>query len=149
LGIPPSLEAVEGVDFDGAGPGTCFIYHLRYETGLVGLESELNIAGLYGCFDLSNGVEVVRLSDTSSGKSSIRLYPSPAVDVVNVSSQTFDKQNVQVRIYDFAGNDISSRVKRIDSTELSYDVQSLPSGIYFMSLRNSKGQAVTKKIVKK
>jgi len=149
LGLPPSIDAVQGVDFNGAGPGTCFIYHLRYEDGLEGLEPDSNIADLSGCYDFSNSIEVVRLSDTSSGKSAVSLYPLPAVDVVNVSSSSFDKKNVQMRLYDFAGNDISGKVRRIDSTDLSYDVQSLPSGIYFLSLRNSKGQAVTKKIVKK
>ena len=33
LGLPPTLEAVEGVNFDGAGAGTCLIWYLRYEDG--------------------------------------------------------------------------------------------------------------------
>ena len=148
LGIPPSLEAVEGIDFDAAGPGTCLIWHLRYEDGLEGLEMGLNANDLMGCYDFSNSVEVIRLSNTS-GKGTISLYPSPAVNVVNVSSKSIDTENVQMRIYDFAGNDISSKVRRIDSSDLSFDVQSLPSGIYFLSLRNGKGQAVTEKIVKR
>lgn len=62
LGIPPTLEAVEGVDFDGAGVGRCYIYHLTYSTGLGGLEMGNNLNDLTGQFDLSNFVEVDRIA---------------------------------------------------------------------------------------
>ncbi len=61
LGIPPSLEAVEGVNFDDAGTGNCYIYHLVYEDGLSGLEAGSNVANFEGDFDLSNFVVVERL----------------------------------------------------------------------------------------
>ncbi|MGI9551144.1 MAG: T9SS type A sorting domain-containing protein [Aurantibacter sp.] len=146
LGIPPSLDAVEGIDFDEAGPGTCLIWHLRYEDGLEGLEMGGNTNDLMGCYDLSNYVEVVRLSDTS-GKGPVSVFPLPATDVLHISSKSFDQTNVQMRLFDFAGNDISNKVRRTSASDLSFDVQSLSSGIYFLSLRNGKGQAVTKKIV--
>ena len=68
LGIPPSLEAVEGIDFDAAGPGTCLIWHLRYEDGLEGLEMGLNANDLMGCYDLSNYIEVVRIPAADAGE---------------------------------------------------------------------------------
>ncbi len=68
LGLPPSLDAVNGVNFDGAGPGTCFIYHLRYEDGIVGLEADGNRDTLEGCFDLSNAVMVVRSAAPQAGE---------------------------------------------------------------------------------
>ncbi|MEL7220314.1 MAG: T9SS type A sorting domain-containing protein, partial [Bacteroidota bacterium] len=58
LGLPPSFTAV---DFDGAGVGTCFVYHLSYEDGIEGLAAEANIAELAGCFNLSNGIPVNRI----------------------------------------------------------------------------------------
>ncbi|MET1257878.1 hypothetical protein ABV409_00965 [Flagellimonas sp. DF-77] len=60
LGIPPTLEAVMGVDFDGAGVGDCYIYHLTYSTGLEGLEMGNNLDAVTGQFALSNFVEVRR-----------------------------------------------------------------------------------------
>ncbi len=60
LGLPPTLEAVEGVDFDGAGIGSCYIYHISYEEGLFGLESGANLDNLSGDFALSNFIMVVR-----------------------------------------------------------------------------------------
>ncbi|KPM32442.1 Putative beta-agarase precursor [Croceitalea dokdonensis DOKDO 023] len=60
LGLPPTLEAVEGVDFDAAGVGACYIYHITYEPGLTGLETGANLDALSGDFDLSNFVIVNR-----------------------------------------------------------------------------------------
>jgi len=60
LGLPPSLEAVEGVDFDGAGVGTCYIYHITYSGTLSGLEGGQNLDNLLGNFNLSNFIEVER-----------------------------------------------------------------------------------------
>lgn len=60
LGLPPTIDAVEGVDFDGAGTGVCLIWYLRYEDGLQGLEMGMNANDLDGCFDLSNSIQVIR-----------------------------------------------------------------------------------------
>jgi hypothetical protein len=60
LGLPPTMVAVEGVDFDGAGAGSCYIYHISYETGLMGLEVGGTLDDLVGDFGLSNFITVVR-----------------------------------------------------------------------------------------
>ncbi|MFL1896919.1 hypothetical protein ACJRPK_14545 [Aquimarina sp. 2-A2] len=67
LGLPPTLEAVENVDFDGAGPGTCLIWYLRFEDGLQGAEVGLNANDLIGNFDLSNSISVLRNQVTNAG----------------------------------------------------------------------------------
>lgn len=66
LGLPPTLEAVEGVNFDDAGTGVCLIWYLRYEAGLVGAEVGLNATNLQGSFDLSNSLQVTR-TKTNAG----------------------------------------------------------------------------------
>nr|WP_321236706.1 hypothetical protein [uncultured Psychroserpens sp.] len=60
LGLPPTMTALEGVDFDGAGVGTCLIWYLRYEDGLTGAEMGMNASNLGGCFSLSNSITVTR-----------------------------------------------------------------------------------------
>lgn len=60
LGLPPTLMAVEGVDFDAAGVGVCLIWYMRYEDGLTGLEMGNNIADLEGLYGLSNSITVTR-----------------------------------------------------------------------------------------
>jgi len=60
LGLPPTLEAVEGVNFDEAGAGTCFIWYARYNGEVTGLAQGMNANNVTGDFDLSNSIEVVR-----------------------------------------------------------------------------------------
>lgn len=60
LGLPPTLEALEGVNFDDAGAGVCLIWYLRYEDGITGLEAMENVADLAGCFSFSNSISVTR-----------------------------------------------------------------------------------------
>ncbi|WP_010520860.1 T9SS type A sorting domain-containing protein [Aquimarina agarivorans] len=58
LGTPPSPEAV---NFDGAGTGVCFIWHIAYEDGLENLSTGNNVSDLKGNYDLSdNSVRVIR-----------------------------------------------------------------------------------------
>ncbi len=60
LGLPPTVSDLEGVDFDGAGPGVCLIWHLTYEEGLLGLEPGSNVSDFVGQFALSNSISVSR-----------------------------------------------------------------------------------------
>jgi hypothetical protein len=60
LGLPPTLEALEGVDFDGAGAGVCLIWYLRFEDDLIGAEPGMNANDLQGTFSLSNSITVTR-----------------------------------------------------------------------------------------
>ena len=60
LGLPPTLADLEGVNFDGAGPGVCLIWYLRYEDGLEGAEVGQNANDLSGVFSLSNSISVTR-----------------------------------------------------------------------------------------
>ena len=65
LGLPPSPYVV---DFDGAGPGTCLVWYLRFEDGLTGAEVGNNASDLKGCFSLSNPIEVIRTEQTKPCK---------------------------------------------------------------------------------
>ncbi len=56
LGLPSGSP----FDLEGAGSGVCVIWHLSYESGLMGLEVGVNVANLTGCFDLSNPIPVTR-----------------------------------------------------------------------------------------
>ena len=56
LALPPGPP----FDLDGAGPGVCDIWYVRYDGALTGLEVGENVADVEGCFDLSNPVTVYR-----------------------------------------------------------------------------------------
>ena len=91
LGLPLNFTQV---NFDGAGAGTCFVYHLSYEDGLTGLAADANISDLQGCFDLSNAVTVNRVTSggvcpeemifvsTLAGTQSVPAFNSPGSGTV-------------------------------------------------------------------
>ena len=54
------LPAGPPFDLDGAGSGTCLIWHLSFEEGLTGAEIGANASDLAGCFGLSNPIAVTR-----------------------------------------------------------------------------------------
>jgi len=57
LGLPPMPS---DVDFDVAGQGTCFVWHLSFEEGLTGLQIGQNVSNFQGCYSLSNSISVFR-----------------------------------------------------------------------------------------
>ena len=65
--LPGNLEALGTVDFDRTGPGDCFIWHMAYSNGLVGLEPEGYIDGLVGTYDLSNYITVSLVASGEGG----------------------------------------------------------------------------------
>ncbi len=64
LGLPPTFSAV---NFDGAGVGECYVWHLSYSGELGGAEVGANAAELSGCFDLSNFIAVIRNDCSPTG----------------------------------------------------------------------------------
>lgn len=54
------LASFTDVDFEGQGTGICLVWNMSFESGLMGAEVGMNVAGLEGCFDLSNSITVVR-----------------------------------------------------------------------------------------
>ena len=67
LELPPTLEALEGVDFNAAGVGTCLIWHLSANTEVTGDSIGGDAMALGGCYDLSNPLEVVRVCPADGG----------------------------------------------------------------------------------
>ncbi|MEM7575184.1 MAG: hypothetical protein AAF433_19920, partial [Bacteroidota bacterium] len=60
LGTPPGPT----FDFEGAGDGVCFLYHIAFNEGFTGDISTgdniCNLSGADGCYDLSNYIAVIR-----------------------------------------------------------------------------------------
>ncbi len=65
LALPNNVAELEMVNFDAAGAGSCFIYHVSYD-GNIGLNVSNNISNLSGCFDLTGPIEVLRQIITNS-----------------------------------------------------------------------------------
>ena len=93
LGLPGSFT---GPDFDAAGAGVCYVYHLSYEDGLTGLAASNNISQLAGCFDLSNFVTVTRVtgSDCESNADECTAPSDVVVDVISARKIRLDWNDV-------------------------------------------------------
>ncbi|MFK5972551.1 MAG: T9SS type A sorting domain-containing protein, partial [Flavobacteriaceae bacterium] len=145
LGLPPTPE---DVDFDGAGVGTCLIWHLSYANGLKGLVKDGYIADLEGCYNLSsNYIKVVRTAKSTSGKIAALLYPLPAISILNIALEGVDSSTLKFALFDLGGNNITTRIDRLSSEQLSFNVESLPSGMYLLRLSTGKGTVLTKKVI--
>ncbi len=94
LGRPGTLEMVEGVNFDEAGPGSCFIWYARFEDDS-NIATAATVAEITGTFDLSNSIEVVRNQVTNAGSISGGPFTFMANDMTQdfVSGITLDSTN--------------------------------------------------------
>ncbi len=98
LGLPPTFSEV---DFDGAPVGTCLVWHLSFEDGLIGAEVELNANDLQGCFSLSNPITVTRDAEggacgdgaVDDGPAQVvinEIIEGSGVELKNIGSESID-----------------------------------------------------------
>ncbi|MEM6380051.1 MAG: T9SS type A sorting domain-containing protein, partial [Bacteroidota bacterium] len=64
-------------NFEGAGPGTCLIWYLRYDGEITGLQMGANANNLEGCFSLSNEIEVIRTAEGDCQANGGELFGGP------------------------------------------------------------------------
>ena len=83
------------------------------------------------------------LSTSSNEKISVRIYPNPANDVVNISLE--DVQNAKVAIYDSIGRLI--KMQNITSEMSQIHISELPKGVYIFNVESNSGK-IAKQIVK-
>ncbi|MGV6831459.1 MAG: hypothetical protein ACWA5P_07865 [bacterium] len=83
LGLPPTLSALEGVDFDGAGGGECLIWYLRHDGSLGGAAVNNTVSQLTGNFSLSNSLTVTRLDAGSIAGGPFVFSVDGAADMVS------------------------------------------------------------------
>ena len=81
-------------DLEGAGTGTCLIWYLAYEDGIVNASPGKNANNLMGCFDLSNALTVVREAPTVNKG----LITSPNGNQVSVCQTTGGASTVSVTL---------------------------------------------------
>ncbi|NNE27054.1 MAG: T9SS type A sorting domain-containing protein, partial [Saprospiraceae bacterium] len=83
--------------------------------------------------------------DLTLGENLIELYPNPATSILNIKSNS--NQALKGIMYDSAGIKIAEL--DIDGFDtLAYDLNRLSQGIYFIAIRNTKGQVSTHSFVK-
>ncbi|GAA4272993.1 hypothetical protein GCM10022258_22870 [Aquimarina gracilis] len=124
LGLPTTPEAV---DFDGAGAGSCFIYHLSYNGTITGLATDGLLAGLAGDFDLSNSIEVVRNPVSTAGDCTFGTPLANALPSVNS-----EFENIYV-----LGNG-GPNLDNITKFNINWDL--VNNGLYVFAINTNNGQ---------
>ncbi len=148
LGLPPTLEALESVNFDEADEGVCLIWYLRYEDGLKGAKVGKNANNLKGCFDLSNPIQVIREEgDDDDDDRDVMIYPNPATDVLKIAMNQADSGKMNVAIYDFSGTNVTSVLQRTNTDkEVIFNLRTLAKGIYVLIINNGQ-KTFRKKVI--
>ncbi len=158
LGLP---ESPDQVNFDGAGPGVCLVWHLSFNT-ISGAEQGKNaFTDLSGCYDLSNPIPVFRFPSNSavcdlinyaqhheSDSVAISIYPNPAVNNLKIDLSKIEDEDVIVKIYNNSSLEVinkSINLKSDHDKTVNLNVSSLAQGLYLVSITNKDNSIKTVK----
>lgn len=75
----------------------------------------------------------------------IKIYPNPFTDKLTISSESFEDQNIQLKIINSIGQEVHMQNNLNDNNEI--DLSNLPKGLYFLTIEN-KSSNKTFKIIK-
>ncbi len=104
--------------------------------------ASLKVSNTYVCSDSTQTTVVVTncsgISQYSNLSSQISIYPNPSNGIFNLSISQFDNEKTHdIEIYNLIGECVHRQ--NIISATSKIDVNSLPNGIYNISLTSSKG----------
>jgi hypothetical protein len=89
---------------------------------------------------------VVSTGITESFESSVNIYPNPTTKILNVDLGNAATSNIQVNLTDVSGKLIKTAIITAGQSKISFDLQTISEGIYFVKISNRK-QNITRKIV--
>lgn len=90
---------------------------------------------------------IVGISDPFP-KGTLRMYPNPARDYMNVSFSSYDKIK-NIEIYDIIGAKVASYTIPSNTETYYINTQDLKEGMYFMSLYNEQKKRLITKVFSK
>ena len=84
------------------------------------------------------------------GKESIKLYPNPVQSRINVEAKNIENGKMDINIFDQVGRVVINKTTEVSNNEMNeqLDMQSLPAGIYIVSLTDANGKNMVMKCVK-
>jgi hypothetical protein len=96
-----------------------------------------------------NSVDDV-LSLDNIERNQLSVYPNPTTEIINVEFTANKSEKVKCIIYNEVGNQVESYFENVKtgSNKLTFDVNTLKTGVYFVSLQLEK-ETITKQFIKK
>ena len=143
------------IDLDGAGVGTCEIWGWSYRNvpgnGLDQIGEPLSSLDDLDCSDISDNAIVVVREEVLSVEDnvldvSIRVFPNPTSDVLNISSRGMSN-SFTVNVYSITGQ-IVNRVDFANDNN-TLDVTNLSDGVYLLEFIDAtNGATAVKRFIK-
>lgn len=119
------------LSFNQAGTATfCAVAALRGDTGTTGNDNA----------DCNNITLAFRtgLNEENQLAQSLKVYPNPAKDVLNISIDT--KETVMMNIFDITGKLVET--VNVENGNAQVDVRNYNNGVYLYQLNNTEGKSI-------
>lgn len=143
-----NVDPIEKVTYYGAASGVAgagdYVVKVKHKGALNGGSQKFSIivSGGVVSFNDTVGVEKFVFDD-------LKIYPNPANDVINLSSDFASIENAKISIFDILGKKVYSNDALFESVgDASIDISNLKTGVYMVEiLKDNKIE--TRKIIKK
>jgi hypothetical protein len=86
----------------------------------------------------SQSAESAFLETTSTVAKLVQMYPNPATDYLIVKLQTPHANDVKLAMHSVIGNVLNIDKEIVDEYELRIRVKDLPTGYYFLSIKEEE-----------
>ena len=125
LGYPFTIDNIVSITGSSASsdPTSYYYYFYDWEIELPGCLNEPTILNI-NAIDCSTNI-----ADESF--KNINIYPNPANNILHISGLSEIREDVKLEFIDISGRKVLTKTINEDT---SFDIQSLPSGIYFINV---------------
>jgi len=107
----------------------------------------MNTPAFFCMDDFTTADAALALNETENTDNSFYIYPNPVNDCVNINLSGMNSDDIQLSITDISGKLLYSETV-LKAGEISVNLESFESGIYFVSVMN-ENKIMNKKFVKK
>jgi hypothetical protein len=107
-----------------------------------------NVAGDGLFLDNINISELTTSASSVPNKNLIKIYPTPSIDEINIDFTRLNQKVEDIELYNHLGNILLSKKVKNQNSNHEFDLSGFPSGIYFLSVKLSNGNLITKKVLK-
>jgi spore coat protein A, manganese oxidase len=80
--------------------------------------------------------------------SSVRVYPNPTDDYLNIDLMPYKNQSVEIGMYNTLGQEMSfKKIEKVENTLIQLDVSEFKNGSYIMSIKANGKREINKSVI--
>jgi subtilisin family serine protease len=142
-------ELVSGEVFNGQNINLVADREMKFSLKVIDVNTLCTEIALYQIkiFDENNpACSLSAISNSGTSQATIKMYPNPASDILNIQFANTESNNYQVAVL----NSLGMLVKQIDSeqSEIKISVNDLAAGIYYVKINNGLIEHTEKLVVR-